>query len=156
MAIKSQGTELYFVDTLTSGTPAVTKLTCPTGISGLGGARDQIDTSCLDATDRSFLPGLGNPGQVSVPFNLDPTSASHDILFDLKEDGAVLNWIVGLSDGTAAPTIDSDDDMTPPANRSYFKFAAYIADVNIDIAGNDIVKGTLTLQRSGQATYVSK
>jgi hypothetical protein len=92
MAIRSQGTELFFVDTYTSGAPAVTKLTCPTGISGLGGARDQIDSSCLDNTDdRTFLPGLGTPGQVSVPFTLDPTAASHDVLFDLKADGAVLN-----------------------------------------------------------------
>jgi hypothetical protein len=156
MAVRSQGTEIFFVDTLTSGVPAVTKLTCPTGASGLGGARDQIDTSCLDNTDRTFLPGLGNPGQVSIPFALDPSAASHDVLFTLKEDGAVLNWMFCLSDGTADPTIDSEDDMVPPAGRSYFKFEAYISDVNIDIAGNDIVRGTLTLQRSGTVTYVSK
>lgn len=156
MALKTQLTEIFFVDTYTSGTPAVTKLACPTGITGLGGAKDQIDTTCLDATDRTFEAGLGNPGQVSIPFILDTTSASHDVLFDIKEDGAVLNWMVCLSDGTADPTIDSEDDLTPPAGRSYFKFAAYIADVNIDIAGNDVVRGTLSLQRSGTVTYVSK
>jgi hypothetical protein len=74
----------------------------------------------------------------------------------IKADGAVLNWMICLSDGTADPTIDSEDDLTPPASRSYIKFQAYIADVNIDIAGNDIVRGTLTLQRSGSVTYVSK
>jgi hypothetical protein len=156
MAVKSQGTELFFVDTLTSGTPAVTKLACPTGITGLGGPKDQIDTTCLDDTDRTFEAGLGNPGQVSVPFVLDPTATSHDVLFTLKEQGDTLNWMACLSDGTADPTIDSEDDLTPPAARSYFKFAAYISDVNIDIAGNDVVRGTLTLQRSGTVTYVSK
>lgn len=156
MALKSQNTEIFFVDTLTSGTPAVTKLACPTGITGLGGPKDQIDTTCLDNTDRTFLAGLGNPGQVSVPFILDATAVSHDVLFTLKEQGDVLNWLVGLSDGTDDPTIDSEDDLTPPANRSYFKFEAYISDVNIDIAGNDVVRGTLTLQRSGVVTYVSK
>jgi hypothetical protein len=156
MAIKSQLTELFFVDTYTSGVPAVTKFTCPTGITGLGGPRDQIDTSCLDNTDRTFMPGLGNPGQVSVPFALDPTAASHDVIFDLKEDGAEINWMICLSDGTADPTIDSEDDMTPPSGRSYIKFVAYVSDVSIDIAGNDIVRGTLTLQRSGTVTYVSK
>lgn len=156
MALRSQGTELFFVDTYTSGVPAVTKLACPTGITGLGGPKDQVDTTCLDDTDRTFLAGLGNPGQVSVPFVLDPNSTSHDVLFDLKEDGAVLNWMVCLSDGTDDPTIDSEDDLTAPAARSYLKFAAYISDVNIDIAGNDVVRGTLTLQRSGTVTYFSK
>lgn len=156
MALTTKLTELFFVDTYTSGAPAVTKFTCPTGITGLGGAADQIDTSCLDNTDRTFLPGLGNPGQVSVPFAFDTTAASHEVLFDLKEDGAILNWMICLSDGTADPTIDSEDDMTGPSGRSYFKFQAYVADVNIDIALNEIVRGTLTLQRSGTVTYVPK
>lgn len=156
MALKTQGTEIFFVDTYTSGVPAVTKLACPTGLSGLGGPKDQIETTCFDDTDKTFLAGLGNPGQVNVPFILDPTAASHDVLFSLKEDGAILNWLVGLSDGTTDPTIDSEDDLTPPAGRSYFKFAAYISDVNIDINGNDAVRGTLILQRSGTVTYVSK
>ena len=40
--LKTQGTHLYFVK---PGTPTGTavKVTCPTGISGLGGAADQID-----------------------------------------------------------------------------------------------------------------
>jgi len=46
MSVKTQGTELYFVSSA-----AVLKLTCPTGITGLGGARDQIETTCLDNTE---------------------------------------------------------------------------------------------------------
>jgi len=148
-SVKTQGSELYFVDVLTSSVPAVVKLNCPTGITGLGGPADQIDTTCLDATERGFVRGLGNPGQVSVPFNLDPGASSHQILFDLQESGENLDWLIGLSDGSAAPTLTSGDQLVHPAARTSIIFNGYVADVNLDIATNEIVRGTLTIQRSG-------
>lgn len=149
--VKTQGTELFLVDTLTTpGTPAVVKLACPTGITGLGGAADQIEDTCLDATvDKTYVRGLGNPGQVSVPFNLIPRDVSHQLLFDLKDAGTVLDWIACLSESETDPTLDTDGEFVAPADRTSFAFEAYISDVNIDIATNEIVRGTLTLQRSG-------
>lgn len=148
MSIKTQGTELYFVNN-----DAVVKLKCPTGISGLGGAKDQIESTCLDATeDKSFIAGLGNPGQVSVPFNLDPQHASHQVLFDMKEAGDNAEFIICLSDGNAAPTI-ATGTLTAPTGRTSAKFTAYVADVEIDISTNTIVTGTLTLQRSGAVEW---
>ena len=146
--VKTQGTKLYFDD---SG--SVVELSCPTGITGLGGAADQIETTCLqDTNDRTYTRGLGNPGQVSVPFNLDPTNASHQTLFDLKDSGDVVNWLACLSDGAPPPTVVAGGVITPPASRTSFGFNAYVADVTIDIATNEIVRGTLTLQRSGAVT----
>lgn len=157
MSIKAQGSELYFVDNATvPATPALVKLKCPTGITGLGGARDQIEDTCLDATeDRSYVAGLGNPGQVSVPFNLDPSSVSHQVLFDMKEGGEKTQFIICFSDGTAAPTLVAST-VTPPTGRTSAVFTAYVADVNIDIATNTIVTGTLTLQRSGAVDWTWK
>lgn len=152
--VKTQGTELFFVDTFSSSVAAIVKLACPTGITGLGGAADQIEDTCLDnLTDKTYQRGLGNPGQVSVPFNLIPRDASHQLLFDLKDAGTVINWLACLSESTTDPSsIDSDDKIVPPNDRTSFAFDAYIADVNIDIATNEIVRGTLTLQRSGVVT----
>lgn len=150
--LKTQGTELFLVDWLSSSAAAVLKLACPTGITGLGGAADQLEDTCLDATDdKTYKRGLGNPGQVSVPFNFIPSAASHQVLFDLKEAGDTIGWLIGMSDGTAIPTLDTDDTLIPPASplRTSIAFHAYIADLNIDIATNEIVRGTLTLQRSG-------
>ena len=152
--VKTQGTELFFVDTLTSSVAAIVKLSCPTGITGLGGAADQIETTCLDAlVDKEYTRGLGNPGQVSVPFNLIPSAVSHQLLFDLKDAGTTISWLACLSDGATDPTsVDSNDMIVAPAGRSSFGFQAYVADVTIDIATNEIVRGTLTLQRSGAVT----
>lgn len=148
--VKTQGTRLYLADNFTSSVAEIVRFSCPTGITGLGGPKDQIETTCLETTDdKSFVAGLGTPGQVSVPFNLIPSAFSHQTLFDLKESGVTLSWIACLSESDTAPTLDSDDEFEPPNDCTSFAFKAYVADVNIDIAGNEIVRGTLTLQRSG-------
>lgn len=153
--VKTQGTELYFKNV--ESAPVLVKLECPTGITGLGGAADQLETTCLDTQDdKEYTGGLGNPGQVSVPFNFIPTSPSQRDLFDLKVGREVMDWIILLSDGTAAPTLDSNDDIDAPAGRSSIKFQGYIADMNLDIATNEIVRGTLTIQRSGPVILTPK
>lgn len=154
--VKTQGTELFFVDTVTTTDPTIVKMACPTGITGLGGAADQIEDTCLDnTTDKTYVRGLGNPGQVTVPFNLIPRENSHQLLFTLKDAGTVLNWIECLSEAATDPTVDTDGEFVAPTDRSSFKFAAYIADINIDVANNEIVRGTLTLQRSGGVTFTA-
>lgn len=154
--VKTQGTELFVADTIRHSTPTRVKFVCPTGIQGLGGARDQVEKSCLDTVgDKEFEAGLGNPGQVTVPFNYIPTDESHQFLFDWKDDGRNMNWIACLSDGDDVPVVVGDS-FTPPADRSSLLFNAYVADVNIDIATNEIVRGTMTLQRSGNVTPTAK
>lgn len=151
--VKTQGTELFLIDDVTTTDPTLVKFACPTGITGLGGAKAQINSTCLsDTVDETFVAGLGTPGQVSVPFNLIPRDASHQLLFTLKEAGTVLSWLECLSESTTPPTIDTDGAFVVPTNRTSFGFQAYIADINIDVATNEIVKGTLTLQRSGAVT----
>ena len=151
MSVKTQGTNLYFID----GSSVVT-MGCPTGITGLGGTRDQIETTCLNATDdKSYVSGLGNPGQISVPFVFSPSDASHQDLLDLHDSGAVTEWAIGLSDGTAAPTIVSGGFVFG-STRTYAGFDAFVADINIDIATNEVVRGTLTLQRSGSVAWSYK
>jgi hypothetical protein len=152
--IQTQGTELYFIDTLSSSVAAIVKLECPTGITGLGGAVDQIEVTCLDTTDdKEYRSGLGNPGTVSVPFNFIPSASSHQVLFDLKNASTITDWMIGFSDGTADPTLNSNDAFVAPALRTCAEFTAYVSDVNIDVATNEIVRGTLTLQRSGTVDW---
>lgn len=151
MSIKTQGTNLFFIDSA-----AVVTMQCPTGITGLGGTRDQIETTCLNATDdKSYVSGLGNPGQVSVPFVFDPQAASHQALIDLHDSGDVTSWAIGFSDGTATPTIVSGE-FAFASTRTYAEFSAFVADINIDVATNEVVRGTLTLQRSGTVAWSFK
>lgn len=151
MAIKTQGTNLFFINGTT-----VETLTCPTGITGLGGARDQIETTCLENTgDKTYVAGLGNPGEVSVPFVFDPTALDQRVLIGLKDTGADVEWLIGFSDGTTIPTVSSGE-LVLATTRTGARFKAFVADVNIDVATNEIVRGTLTLQRSGLVEWTWK
>lgn len=153
--VRTQGSELFYVSTIPASDPLVIKLSCPTGLTGIGGgAKDQLEDTCLDTVgDKTFKAGLGSPSPISVPFNFIPSSVSHQTLFDLKASGVVIPWMAGLSDGSAIPTLNSDGAMDPPALRTSVEFRGYVSEVNIDIATNEIVRGTLTIQRSGLETW---
>ncbi len=64
-----------------------------------------------------------------------------------------MQWVVGLSESSTAVTLDSDDEFILPTDRTTIEFSAFVSDVNIDIATNEIVKGTLTLERSGDVVF---
>ena len=158
MSIKSQGTQIYFVDTVSiPNTPKLVKLDCPTGVQGVGsGAKSQINDTCLDAIEsESYLAGLASPAALSVPYNFDPAKVSHQTLNKLKDKGEVVTWMICLSDGTEAPVLAAAD-ITPPGGRSSVKFKAYVAENTVEVATNEVVKGTASLQRSGSETWTYK
>lgn len=147
--IKSQGTDLYWA----TGPTAVARVVCATGITGLGGPRSQINTSCLDNTeDETFVGGLGTPGQVTVPFNIHKGETAHEDLIALKASGASVSWGIYSSDASTVPTAVASV-MQTVVDRVSARFTGYVADFNLDVAGNDIWKGTVTIQRSGAVLW---
>ena len=153
MAIRTKGTELYFVFQDTSGYHMV-KLGCPKGISGLGGSKPQIDETCLDSEEMEFGPGMGNPGAITVDLDFDTSKISHKDLIAMDEDDTVTTWVVCLSDGTAAPTVDvGSGNITCPSTRTYISFQGYIADLPLDFKVNANVASAASIQRSGAKTW---
>jgi hypothetical protein len=147
---ETKGTNLYFIDFISNTDGVVTKMTCPTGITGLnGGTRDKIDTTCLDETGafKTYIGGFADSSEYTVPFILYKGDAGHQALFSLHESGDVVGWFCGFSDSTTAPTMDSDqENLVAPNNRTGFSFRGYIANLTIDLATNEVVRGTLTIQ----------
>ena len=160
MAIKSQGTALYFVDNITTPkTPILVRMNCPTGISGVGGGtKQQINVTCLDEmSEERFEAGLGTPNALSIPYNFDPALVSHQVLDKLKKSGYNTQWCICLSDGDAAPTLAAGVvTIKQPDGRTSVTFTAYVSENNKDIQTNDVVKGTLSLQRSGDEIWKYK
>lgn len=147
---ETKGTHLYFIDFFSDTDGVVTKLTCPTGITGLnGGTRDKIDTTCLDETGafRTYIGGFADASEYTVPFILYKGDVGHQALFSLQAAGDVVGWYCGFSDSTAAPTMDSDqDNLVSPNDRTGFSFTGYVSNLTIDLATNEVVRGTLSIQ----------
>lgn len=155
MAVLAQGTNVYFID---PDTEQVVTVECATTFSPGGAPADQIETTCLESTTREYLPGLRTPGQASLGINADPRNASHIRMHELSETdpSPVLKWVVGWSDGTDAPTVDSEGDFDLPTTRTWFLFEGYIADFPFDFASNTVVTSTVSIQRTGGSQWIKK
>lgn len=151
MAVKTKGTELWLVRNDSTGY-SVVKIGCPTGISGLGGGKSQIETTCLDSEEQEFVAGFAQPGAVTVNLDFDPTKISHTELWAYSESGESLSWAIGFSDGTAVPTVDSLGTLTFPSTRTYVEFTGYVSDLPLDFALNTVIKSAMQIQRSGSRT----
>ena len=150
--VETKGTRIFFGNVNNSS--EILQVACPTAVQGLGGAADQIDITCLSSMEREYKQGLPNPGQVTIPVNFIPNSAAHQALVSLKETGTTISWLVMLSDNTGAgpTTFDSEGRLVSPGPTS-LEFLGYLADFTFDLALNEIVRGTLTVQRSGEIRW---
>ena len=145
MAIKTQGTQLYFIDPVDDG---ITTVGCVTGVTGLTAARDQIETTCLDSDARTYEPGMATPGAAQFTINFDTSDASHVRLHELYRAGTSLKWAIGWSDGTAAPSGASGNEFNLPTTRSWISFDGYISDLPFDFALNAVVSSNISIQVS--------
>lgn len=154
MAIKVQGSELYFID---PDGNAITKVTCITTLDGLDAARDQIETTCLDSDARTYEAGLATPGAATFGINTDPGDASHVRLHELYIAGTKVNWALGWSDGTAPPSsVDTDLEFVLPATRSWITFNGYVSSFPFSFAQNAVVASALSVQVSDFPVLVPK
>jgi hypothetical protein len=100
---------------------------------------------------------MGAPTLTPCEAPHDRRRSSHQFLFEWKRRGVIMDWLVALSEGNDVPAVDIDSDgsasFTIPADRTSIGFQAYVSDVNIDVATNEIVRGTMTLQRSGAVAF---
>lgn len=157
MALKTQGTQIYIIDPDASGGPAVLLIGCPTSFEGLGGTRDQIETTCLEDQARSYEAGLITPSNATLNLNFDPTDESHLRLHELYQAGTKFDIAIAFSDGTAAPTIGSDGEFDFPTTRTFVESEeCFVSDFPLNVAQNAVVTSAVTIQLSGLATIYAK
>lgn len=162
MAILAQGTQIYALVPTVADPAAleVIEIECATAFTPGGNPADQIETTCLDASVRTYLRGLRTPGQASMTLNADPRNDSHVRLHELSEDDTIENimWAVGWSDGKdIPPTVNvAGDDFELPTTRTWFIFEGYVSDFPFDFAANTVVTTAATIQRSGGSAWIPK
>ncbi|MNG25123.1 hypothetical protein D3C84_1099330 [compost metagenome] len=85
---------------------------------------------------------------------------NHIRLHQLKTAGITLQWAIGFSDGTAAPTTATDsagdDEFVLPPTRSWLTFEGYMNSYPFTFALNTMVTSTVGIQVSGEPILVPK
>lgn len=156
MAIKTQGTDLFAIDPEDG---SLIEVGCVTSIDGIDTALDQIETTCLSSSARSYVAGLATPGTATFGINFDPSDPSHVRLHQLKKLGLSLNWVIGWSDGTAqpAPSTSGDFDFDDlPSTRSWIKMEGFMNSFPFNFAQNSVVQSTVGIQVSGDPLVIPK
>lgn len=151
--MKTQGTQLYVID---PDDDSLITVGCVTNITGISATRDQRETTCLDSAARTFEAGLANPGTATFTVQFNPADASHTRIHELYVAGTTLEFALGWSDGTAAPTVDTGGNFNLPTTRTWLSFDGFIADLPFDFALNADVTSNVSVQVSGFPTLSEK
>lgn len=153
MAVKTQGTMLYAIDPV--GNTLLT-VGCVTSIDGIDTTLEQVETTCLSDSARTYMAGLATPGTATFGINFDPSDASHVRLHQLKVAGTTLQWAVGFADGADAPTVDAGPPVgfTLPDTRSWITFEGFMNSFPFSFAQNAVVASTVGIQVSGEPVIV--
>lgn len=155
--MKSQGTNLYTIDPADGSLIIVG---CPTSIDGIDTSIEQIETTCLNDTTRTYEAGLATPGAATFGINVDPKDPSHLRLHQLKVAGTTLPWAVGWSESPdTAPTTEMDSDgeyvfVTNPA-RSWILFDGFMNSFPFSFGLNAQVASTVGIQVSGEPELIA-
>lgn len=151
-SVKTQGTDMWAIDP-EDGT--LLKVACVTSIDGISSPKDQIETTCLESPSRTYVAGLETPGNATFGVNVDPQEHSHMRLHQLYKQGADLQFAIGWSDGTSAPTVSSED-FDLPEDRSWVTFGGYLSDYPFTFEQNAVVTSTIGVQISGEIMMIPK
>lgn len=158
-SVLTQGTEVYVLAP-TEADPnqyEVLYVDCPISFDPGADSADQIETTCLNATARTYMPGLVTPATATLTINADPQSASHVRLYNLQK--VPLKWAIGWSDDTGTPPTvktpvgDEAYDFDLPTSRTWYCFDGFIQTFPFTFETNSIVQSQISIQRSGQATW---
>lgn len=149
--MRTAGTELYFLD---PDDCSVVQVGCPTSITGLDSTIDQLETTCLESTARTYEAGLATPGTATFTLNLNPQDASHIRLQEMKTAGVSTKWVIGFPDAIGtAPTgaVDSDGEcaFVLPSNRTWLEFEGFVNSYAYDFSLNALITATVGIQVSG-------
>lgn len=155
MAIKTQGTNLYTIDPEDGSLLAVG---CVTSIDGIDTTNEDIETTCLEDTARTYLSGLSSPGTASFGINVDTADASHVRLHQLKVAGTTLPWAVGWSQSATPPTTEQNSAdvwvFVLPTDRSFIEFDGYMNSYPFSFAQNGVVQSTVGVRISGEPVLI--
>lgn len=152
--LRTQGSQIWVLDT-TQSPPALLKIGNVSQYGDFGPQGSDIDVTNLESTAMEKLAGLVDNGDVTLNINFADIE-SHRWVYDNVGTGERFNWLIGYSDGTAAPTVGVGDTITPPTARTSDGFLASVKSARKSVNTNDAVRATVALVISGAITTTWK
>lgn len=155
--MRTAGTTLWVLDP--DNACAALQIGCPTSITGLDSTVEQIETTCLESTARTYEAGLATPGTATFTLSLDPQDESHVRLLELKAAGDNLQWAIGFPESQDPPVggLDSAGDCTftsLPTTRTWVTFEGFVNSYAFDFSLNAVITATVGVQVSGDPAMV--
>jgi hypothetical protein len=153
-----QGLQLYVVDTATTAK----QLGNITGGTLPSPSTPEISTTNAMSTGEESIGGIPDFGEVPIEVNYDPgivgtDSNSHQFFMGLAlSPGTIKEYIIGLGDGTDAPTVASSSFSTPPTTRTWVKFNAWVKGMPIKGQNGQLLTTTVTLRCTNAPTFYYK
>jgi len=136
--IRSQGCTIWRQDSTASPVDSYVQIGQVISIAGPSGTQGQIDVTHLSSVAREYIASLPDFGTVSMEVIWDPVTASvqHDALWADFNSGAVIGYQIRLSNSP----------------QTELTFDAFITEHPVNIAVDDKVGATITLQCTGAVT----
>ena len=147
MAMATKGTILYVVD---PADDSVLVVGCVTSIDGIDTGIDQLETTCLSDTARTYEAGMATPGTATFTINFDPRDESHVRLHQLKVAGTTLQWAIGIGPGAAPTGVDSAGAFLLPATRAWIEFEGFMNSYPFSFPLAGLITSNIGIQVSGE------
>lgn len=157
MSIRTQGTDLYFIDPEDG---SLVEIACTTSIDSAGATRGVFTIPpCLGDTSgaASKSPGELTPATLTFGLNADPTEESHLRLHELLVEGTEeVKFALGWSDGTADPTVNSNQGFITPTSRTWLTFSGFVSAFPFNFAANAVVATTVSIELDAPEVWTAK
>ena len=148
--LKVQGSRWWAFD----GTKLI-RLECLKTFDPGSDSAGKIETTCLDDEEtKTYLPGLSDPGDGSMGFDIDTENASHLQIVQWATEKKALTIIHGAPGSDSVPTVTAGVLDTLPTDRTWWRFEASLTTPVWKFDADTLVNCTVTMQRSSATTFI--
>ncbi|MHA3078774.1 phage tail tube protein [Acinetobacter sp. ANC 5502] len=117
----------------------------------------KIEITCLDEEEtKSYIPGLSDPGDGSMGFDIDTENASHLQIVQWATEKKALTIIQGGTDSQSIPTVTAGVLDALPTDRTWWKFDASLTTPVWKFDADTLVNCTVTMQRKSATKWIPK
>lgn len=112
-----------------------------TSINGPGVDFPEVDTTTMDSSSnyRTSVPGLGNPGDVTIGLMYDPAHASHKIMAEAAVNRTTKVFTIYHATSTG------DTDV----------FSAWVKGISREIPLDNMITADMTIHVTGKPNYTT-